>query len=65
MGRTFSIKEGFLWSAVGRKLVPANMQLNRYRAPLSGVYDLVEIDGFSGKFQGAANVACALQWAIC
>ena len=60
LGRTFSIKgRVFYGQQLGRKLgfPTANMQLNRYRAPLSGVYAvMVEIDGFSGKFQGAANV---------
>ena len=49
----------FYGQQLGRTLgfPTANIQLNRYRAPLSGVYAVsVEIDGLSGKFQGAANV---------
>ena len=60
LGRNFAIKgRVFYGQQLGRELgfPTANMQLNRYRAPLSGVYAvLVEIEGLNGKFQGAANV---------
>jgi riboflavin kinase/FMN adenylyltransferase len=60
LGRAFAIKgRVFYGQQLGRTLgfPTANIQLNRYRAPLSGVYAVsVEIDGLSGKFQGAANV---------
>ena len=60
LGRRFAIKgRVFYGQQLGRELgfPTANMQLNRYRAPLSGVYAvLVEVEGFSTRFQGAANV---------
>ena len=58
LGRPFSIKGRVVYGQqVGRKLgfPTANVQLNRYSAPLTGVYAvLVDIDGMS--YQGAANV---------
>ena len=58
LGRSFSIKGRVVYGQqVGRKLgfPTANVQLNRYSAPLTGVYAvLVDIDGMS--YQGAANV---------
>ena len=60
LGRPFTIKgRVFYGQQLGRELgfPTANIQLNRYRAPLSGVYAvLVEIEGSTHKFQGAANV---------
>jgi riboflavin kinase/FMN adenylyltransferase len=60
LSRHFAIKgKVFYGQQLGRALgfPTANMQLNRYRAPLSGVYAvLVEIEGVAKKFQGAANV---------
>ena len=60
LGRHFAVKgRVFYGQQLGRELgfPTANMQLNRYRAPLSGVYAvLVEVEGFSTRFQGAANV---------
>lgn len=60
LGRPFAIKgRVFYGQQLGRELgfPTANIQLNRYRAPLSGVYAvLVEIEGSTHKFQGAANV---------
>ena len=58
LGRPFSIKGRVVYGQqVGRKLgfPTANVQLNRYSAPLTGVYAvLVDIDGV--RYQGAANV---------
>ena len=58
LGRPFSIKGRVVYGQqLGRELgfPTANVQLNRYSAPLSGVYAvLVEIDGRT--YQGAANV---------
>jgi riboflavin kinase/FMN adenylyltransferase len=58
LGRPFSIKGRVVYGQqVGRKLgfPTANVQLNRYAAPLTGVYAvLVDIDGV--RYQGAANV---------
>ncbi|MDG2500969.1 MAG: bifunctional riboflavin kinase/FAD synthetase [Porticoccaceae bacterium] len=58
LGRPFSIKGRVVYGQqVGRTLgfPTANVQLNRYSAPLAGVYAvLVDIDGVS--YQGAANV---------
>ena len=58
LGRPFSIKGRVVYGQqVGRKLgfPTANVQLNRYSAPLTGVYAvLVDIDGMS--YLGAANV---------
>ena len=58
LGRPFSIKGRVVYGQqVGRKLgfPTANVQLNRYSAPLTGVYVvLVDIDGV--RYQGAANV---------
>ena len=58
LGRPFSIKGRVVYGQqVGRNLgfPTANVQLNRYSAPLTGVYAvLVDIDGMS--YQGAANV---------
>ena len=35
----------------------ANVNLNRFRAPLTGVYAVwVDIEGIEGRFKGAANV---------
>ena len=60
LGRDFTVKgRVFYGQQLGRELgfPTANMQLNRYRAPLSGVYAvLVEVEGFPTRFQGAANV---------
>jgi riboflavin kinase/FMN adenylyltransferase len=58
LGQPFSIKGRVVYGQqVGRKLgfPTANVQLNRYSAPLTGVYAvLVDIDGV--RYQGAANV---------
>jgi riboflavin kinase / FMN adenylyltransferase len=58
LGRPFSIKGRVVYGQqLGRELgfPTANVQLNRYSAPLSGVYAvLVELDGI--VYQGAANV---------
>jgi riboflavin kinase/FMN adenylyltransferase len=58
LGRPFSIKGRVVYGQqLGRELgfPTANVQLNRYSAPLSGVYAvLVDIDGRT--YQGAANV---------
>jgi len=58
LGRPFSIKGRVAYGQqLGRELgfPTANVQLNRYSAPLRGVYAvLVEIDGV--EYQGAANV---------
>ena len=58
LGRPFSIKGRVIYGQqLGRELgfPTANVQLNRYSAPLSGVYAvLVDIDGRT--YKGAANV---------
>ena len=58
LGRPFSVKGRVVYGQqLGRELgfPTANVQLNRYSAPLSGVYGvLVNIDGVI--YQGAANV---------
>ncbi len=58
LGRPFSIKGRVAYGQqLGRELgfPTANVQLNRYSAPLNGVYAvLVDIDGT--RYQGAANV---------
>lgn len=58
LGRPFSIRGRVVYGQqLGRELgfPTANVQLNRYSAPLTGVYAvLVDIDGT--RYQGAANV---------
>jgi riboflavin kinase/FMN adenylyltransferase len=60
IGRPFAISgRVFHGQHLGRELgfPTANVQLNRYRAPLSGVYAvLVQVEGCSQQYRGAANV---------
>jgi len=60
LGRPFTISgRVFHGQHLGRELgfPTANVQLNRYRAPLSGVYAvLVQVEGLSAQYRGAANV---------
>jgi riboflavin kinase/FMN adenylyltransferase len=60
LGRSFTISGRVTYGQqLGRKLgfPTANLNLNRFRAPLAGVYTVwVEIEGMSGRFKGAANV---------
>ena len=60
LGRSFTISGKVTYGQqLGRKLgfPTANLNLNRFRAPLAGVYAVwVEIEGMSGRFKGAANV---------
>jgi riboflavin kinase/FMN adenylyltransferase len=60
LGRSFTISGKVTYGQqLGRKLgfPTANINLNRFRAPLAGVYVVwVEIDGMSERFKGAANV---------
>jgi riboflavin kinase/FMN adenylyltransferase len=60
LGRPFSIKGRVTYGQqLGQKLgfPTANVNLNRYRAPLAGVYAvLVEIEGTASRYRGAANV---------
>ena len=60
LGRPFSIKGRVTYGQqLGQKLgfPTANVNLNRYRAPLAGVYAvLVDIEGTAGRYRGAANV---------
>ena len=60
LGRSFTISGKVTYGQqLGRKLgfPTANINLNRFRAPLAGVYAVwVEIEGMSERFKGAANV---------
>lgn len=60
LGRSFTISGRVTYGQqLGRKLgfPTANLNLNRFRAPLAGVYAVwVEIEGMKGRFKGAANV---------
>jgi len=60
LGRSFTISGKVTYGQqLGRKLgfPTANLNLNRFRAPLAGVYAVwVEIEGMAGRFKGAANV---------
>jgi riboflavin kinase/FMN adenylyltransferase len=60
LGRSFTISGKVTYGQqLGRKLgfPTANLNLNRFRAPLAGVYAVwVEIEGMSARFKGAANV---------
>ncbi len=60
LGRPFAISgRVFHGQHLGRELgfPTANVQLNRYRAPLSGVYAvLVQVEGSAAQYRGAANV---------
>jgi riboflavin kinase/FMN adenylyltransferase len=60
LGRSFTISGKVTYGQqLGRKLgfPTANLNLNRFRAPLAGVYAVwVKIQGMAGRFKGAANV---------
>jgi riboflavin kinase/FMN adenylyltransferase len=60
LGRPFSINGKVTFGQqLGRELgfPTANVNLNRFRAPLTGVYAVwVDIEGIEGRFKGAANV---------
>ena len=60
LGRPFSINGKVTFGQqLGRELgfPTANVNLNRFRAPLTGVYAVwVDIEGIEGRFRGAANV---------
>jgi riboflavin kinase/FMN adenylyltransferase len=60
LGRSFTISGKVTYGQqLGRKLgfPTANLNLNRFRAPLAGVYAVwVEIEGMTERFKGAANV---------
>ncbi len=60
LGRSFTISGKVTYGQqLGRKLgfPTANLNLNRFRAPLAGVYAVwVEIEGMAERFKGAANV---------
>ena len=60
LSRSFTISGKVTYGQqLGRKLgfPTANINLNRFRAPLAGVYAVwVEIEGMSERFKGAANV---------
>jgi riboflavin kinase/FMN adenylyltransferase len=60
LGRCFTISGKVTYGQqLGRKLgfPTANVNLNRFRAPLAGVYAVwVEIEGITGRYRGAANV---------
>jgi riboflavin kinase/FMN adenylyltransferase len=60
LGRPFSINGKVTFGQqLGRELgfPTANVNLNRFRAPLTGVYAVwVDIEGIEGRLKGAANV---------
>ena len=60
LGRPFSINGKVTFGQqLGRKLgfPTANVNLNRFRAPLAGVYAVrVNVEGIDGRIKGAANV---------
>lgn len=60
LGRCFTISGKVTYGQqLGRTLgfPTANVNLNRFRAPLAGVYAVwVEIEGITGRYRGAANV---------